>query len=250
MKTIPSSKNHLPKFIGSVTKLRNLSLENGVFADRWKVIILRPLLKKSGLELDFSNYRPVSNLPFLSKVIEKIATSQVVDYCFSIGKYPKHQSAYLKNWSYETAFLYLVNNILWSMEAKNNAVVVAMDLSAVFDTVDHDILLQLLENRYEINGNVIKWFDSYLRPRSFKVNINDKYSSERSLDFSVPEGSADGPVFYNLYAAPLVDVIPEDIDLIGFADDHTLMKSLIPGDVMAETTCISELEECMFSVNK
>ena len=166
-------KNHLPKFIGSVTKLINLSLEYGVFADRWKVAILRPLLKKSGLELVCSNYRPVSNLPFLSKVVEKIATSQVVDHCFSIRKYPKHQSACLKNRSCETTLLYLVNNILWSMEAKNIVVVVAMDLSAAFDTVDHDILLQLLENRYGISGNVIKWFDSYLRPRSFKVNIND-----------------------------------------------------------------------------
>ena len=132
-----------------------MSLEHGVFADRWTVAILRPLLKKSGLELVCSNY-----LPFLSRVVEKIATSQVVDHCFSIGKYPKHQSAYLKNQSCETALLYLVNNILWSMEAKNISVVVAMDLSAACDTVDHDILLQLLENWYGISGNVIKWFET------------------------------------------------------------------------------------------
>ena len=243
-------KDNLPKFVGSITKIVNLSLEHGVFADKWKVAILRPLLKKSGLELVCSNYRPVSNLPFLSKVVEKIATSQVVDHCFSVGKYPKHQSAYLKNRSCETALLYLVNSILWSMEAKDIAVVVAMDLSAAFDTVDHDILLQLLENQYGISGNAIKWFDSYLRPRSFKVNINDKYSSERSLDFSVPQGSAGGPVFYNLYAAPLVDIIPEEIDLIGFADDHTLIKSFTPGTENAETVCRSELEACMSSVNK
>ena len=100
----------------------------------------------------------------------------------------------------------MVNNILWSMEANNIVIVVAMDPSAAFDMVDHDILLQLVENRYGISGNIIKWFDSYLRPRSFKVNINDKYSSERPLDFSVP--------------------------------------------VIAETNCISELEECISSVNK
>ena len=76
------------------------------------------------------------------------------------------------------------------------------------------------------------------------------YSSERSLDFSVPQGSTGRPVFYNLYVAPLADVIPEDIDLIGFADDHTLLKSFTSGDVMAETTCISELEKCMSSINK
>ena len=80
-----------------------------------------------------------------------------------------------------------------------------------------------------MSGNALNWFDSYLRTRSFKVNINDKYSSKRPLDFSVPQGSAGGPVLYILYADPLVDIIPDSIDLTGFADDHTLMKTFKPG---------------------
>ena len=146
----------------------------------------------------------------MSKIVEKIATTQVVDHCFALGKYPKHHSAHLKNQSCETALLYLANNILWSIGTKNNVVVGAIYHSA-FDTVNHDMLQQLLENWYGIRGNVIKWFDSYLKPRSLKVNIINKYL-DRSLDFLVPQGLAGGPVFYLLYVAALVKIIPEGIE--------------------------------------
>ena len=161
-------KKSIEEFLPSITKLINISLTEGVFARKWKTAILRPLLKKIGLDLICKNYRPVSNLPFLSKVVEKIVTEQVLDHCFKHDLYPDHQSAYVKNRSCETAILNLVNNILWSMERKKIEVVVALDLSAAFDTVDHDILLDLLQNKYRLGGTALKWFDSYLRPRDFQ----------------------------------------------------------------------------------
>jgi hypothetical protein len=87
-----------------ITRIINLSLEHGVFAENWKTSIIRPLLKKQGLELVTSNYRPVSNLPFLSKVLEKAALQQFVSYSDNNHLMPDYQSAYRKFFSCETAY--------------------------------------------------------------------------------------------------------------------------------------------------
>ena len=80
------------------------------------------------------------------------------------------------------------------MEEQCITAVLALDLSAAFDTVDHDILLQILRNQYGIDGKALKWYDSYLHPRSCMVQVKGETSAQQPLEFSVPQGSCGGPV--------------------------------------------------------
>ena len=93
--------------------------------------------------------------------------------------------------------------MLWAMERKSVTAMVVMDLSAAFNTVDHDILLSVLENKFGIKDLALKWFESYLRPRSCKVSINSAYSTEKQLPFNVPQGSCAGPSLFLAYGSIL-----------------------------------------------
>ena len=238
-------KEVLPNCISAITKLVNLSLES-VFADNWKSAIVRPLIKKIGLDLVFKSFRPVSNLSFVSKLVEKAALKQFLDHCYDYNLIPDHQSAYRENHSCETAVIKLVNEILWCMENQKILTCIFMDLSAAFDTVDHDILLSILEQQYGISDNALAWYDSYLRPREFKVCVKNCYSKPRSLQFSVPQGSASGANIFTAYCSSIQQVIPKDISLQGFADDHFIYKLMTPGK--DDHLVIQQLERTMITV--
>ena len=124
------------------------------------------------------NYRSVSNLSFLSKILEKCALLQFNNHCIVNNLLPDYQSAYREHFSCETALVKLVDDMLWNMEEQKVTAVVAIDLSVAFDTVDHDVLLDVLNNRFGLEGNTYNWIDSYLRPRKFIVNIGQSYSEE------------------------------------------------------------------------
>ena len=125
----------------SLAKIINTSLEHGTFVSSWKVAIIRPLLKKVGLDLISSNYRPVSNLVFLSKVLEKVVLEQFTTYCDTHRLIPDNQSAYRKNFSYETSIIKVVNDVLWNFENQEVCAMCMIDLSVAFNMVDHQILL-------------------------------------------------------------------------------------------------------------
>ena len=118
-----------------------------------------------------TNYRPVSNLQVISKIVEKVTLDQFTLHCNKNSLLPNYQSAYMKYYSCETSLVKLVNNILWAMERQLVTVVVILDLSAAFDTVNHDLLLEVLEKQYGIVGTARQWYTSYLKPRMFKVGI-------------------------------------------------------------------------------
>ena len=238
----------LPKVITLITKIVNLSLGDGLFCREWKTAVVRPLLKKLGLELIFSNFRPVSNLTFISKVIEGCMLLQVSHHCDEYQLQPDYQSAYREHYSCETAILKVSNDILWGMESQSITALVMLDLSAAFDMVDHDILLSILSNKYGIRGKALQWFDQYLRPRSFKVTINGVYSNDRDLTVSVPQGSCAGANIFNLYCSPLQEVVPEDLQLSGFADDHSIRKAFKASNRQDETNTIAKLQECLISI--
>ena len=200
-------KEILPSVIEPITRNVNNSLQQGIFSKLWKVAVIRPLLKKIGLELTTSNYGPISNLTFLSKVVEKAALNQLVAHFDNNNLMPDYQSAYRANRNCEKVILKLVNDSLWAMENKYVTAMVTIDLSVAFNTVDHDILLNTLHCKFGISDNAIKWENSYLRPISCKVNIKNSYSSERQLHFSISQGSVAGPVLYLAYASTLEEVI-------------------------------------------
>ena len=161
---IPTSlfKEILLAVAPSLAKIINISLEHGIFAAAWKIAIIRPLLKKVGLDLISSNYRPVSNLVFLSKVLEKAVLEQFITYCDTHRLIPDYQLAYRKNFSCETSIIKVVNDVLWNFENQEVCAMCMIDLSTAFNTVDHQILLQVLQSRFRVLGSALAWFESYL----------------------------------------------------------------------------------------
>ena len=168
---------------------------------------------------------------------------------------PDYQSAYWGNYSCKTSLLRVTNDVLWAMKHKQVTAMIKMDLSVAFDRADHNILLEVLNKKFGIEGTPLQWFTSYLRPRSCKVNISLNYSNEKQLQFSIPLGSCAGPTAYIAYASTMREIpslskpTPEEqIALDGFADDHSVKKEFTPAKWEDELKCIHDLEHCMGEV--
>ena len=146
-------KDGLHDILPVITNVVNASLKKGSFANAWKTATIRPLLKKPDLDLVPKNYRPVSNLSFISKVVEKAMLQQFSVHCEANLLMPDYQSAQRTNYSCETGITRLVNYILWAMGNQNVAALSTIDLSAAFDTVDHNTLLEVLKVKFGISIN-------------------------------------------------------------------------------------------------
>ena len=141
-----------------------------------------PLLKKVNADSDiFQNFRPVSNLKLLSKLVEKAVFVQLSEYLVNNELHEVFQSSYKSFHSTETSLLRVQNDILQSLDKKEWVIFVLLDLSAAFDTIGHDILLFRPTERFGIGGNVLLWFKSYLSSRSQFVNINGTYPSTHNV---------------------------------------------------------------------
>ena len=133
------------------------------------------------------------------------------------------QTAYKKHHSCETALVRVQNDILKSINNKQCVVLLLLDLSAAFDTVDHKILLERLRSRFVMRGKALAWLQSYLTDRSLSVQIGGFTSSVRPLRLGVPHGSVLGSLLYLLYTAPLGDLIrSHDMEFHLYADDTQL----------------------------
>ena len=122
----------------------------------------------------------------------------------------------------ETILVKMANDILWTMEDQCITMMVILDLSVAFDTVDHDILLKVLENQSGVTDTALSWFNNYLRSRSFKVCIGDEYSDSQKLSFGVPQGSCSGANIFTCYCSLIDKEVPESVSINGYAGDHSL----------------------------
>ena len=129
-------KEILDSCISTIMKIVNISLTTGQFCDQWVTAIVKPLLKKLGLELTNKNYRPVSNLCFITKQVEKCMLNQLLDHCNNNNLLPDFQSAYHQHYSTETSLINITNDILWGMENQEVTTMLILDLSVAFDMVD------------------------------------------------------------------------------------------------------------------
>mgnify|MGYP003547058831 FL=1 len=210
-----------------ITKIVNLSLSEGIFPSIFKLAHVRPLLKKPSLPTDdFNNYRPISNLNFISKILEKVVSLRVQSHLSSNSLYLPFQSAYRSFHSTETALLKVHNDICSAMDKQKVTSLILLDLSAAFDTVDHSILLNRLSNWFGLDQTALNWFISYLSSRSQAVTISDTLSSFCHLTCGVPQGSVLGPLLFTLYTTPLGSVISKNsLDYHLYADDTQLYIS-------------------------
>ncbi len=147
----------------SITSIVNCSLHNGVVPTGLKQAVIQPLLKKPNLDpLELNNYRPISKLPCLAKILEKVVYSQLMSFLSRHEIFDKFQSGFRVGHSTESALLRVVNDLRIIRDAGNAAALILLDLSAAFDTIDHVILIKRLSHLVGIRGTVLEWFKSYL----------------------------------------------------------------------------------------
>ena len=243
---------HIDSIIDSIAGIVNDSLTSGIMPQCFRKAIISPLLKKSNLDPNtLKNYRPVSNLSFVSKIIEKAVFSQINDHLIDNSLYEKHQSAYRKGHNTETALIKITNDLLSSADEKKISIIALLDLSAAFDTIDHTILINRLHNYFGFEGTVLKWFKSYLYNRTQYVKIGNTESSHAFLPFGVPQGSVLGPILYTLYTVPLGSIIRKhDLHYHMYADDTQIYLAIEPKNVsnlvFSLEKCIDEVKNWMF----
>ena len=212
------------------------------------LLFQKPLIKKPDGGCELKNYRPVSNLPFISKIIEKVIVEQLTNYKSDNNLGEELQSAYKKGHSTETALLKVYDNILQQMDNQQVVLLMLLDLSAAFDTVDHTILLNRLEKSFGITGKALAWIRSYLTNRSQYVSINGSKSHSVKLDCCVPQGSLLGAGFYCDYSSPIGRLILLLLLLFHcYADDTQLTESVNPNDV--QQMAVKKMESSFTEIN-
>ena len=227
-----------------ITRIINISLSSGVVPETFKTAHIVPLLKKSSLDRnDLKNYRPIANLPFLDKVLERIAAAQLKTYLDKHNMFPLNQSAYRQFHSTETALLKVMDDLLIAVDEGLEVILILLDFSSAFDTLDHDTLTCRLEADYHIKGTALKWIESYLKGRSQKIVVEGSTSKPFPLPWGVPQGSVVGPLFFILYSGPLGQIINlhRGVQHAIYADDTQMYLIMRQSD---RSESIERLKDC------
>ena len=158
------------------------------------------------MDLIFGSFRPVSNLTFLSKLIECVAAVQLMDMAQQTGNYEELQSVYRNHHSTEMALLKVKTDILENMDNGRVNFLIMLDLSAAFDTISFNFLTNRLQHRFGMNGTVLTWITNYLKGCVQRVVVNNTHSDLVNLTHGVPQGSVLRPLLFSLFILPLGDI--------------------------------------------
>ena len=218
---------------------RDISFENSyVWSDMYngtkdkspvKIGSVKPLLKKPGLDSEVpGNYRPISNLNNISKILERLFLRNIIDHVSSSPSFNSSQSAYRKDHSTETALLRLLNDIYCAADKKSRSLLmILLDPSAAFDTLDISTLIRRLEHTFGIVRPALSWIKSYLMNRSQFVRVGANRSAEVFCEYGVSQGLVLGPLLFTLYIAPVANVITSHgVSHLQYADDTQLYIAL------------------------
>ena len=221
--SIPSDILHVIKnyIADPLSKIINLSFVKGIYIDNLKIAKTIPIFKDKGSNLDCSNYRPISLLSNINKIIEKLMHSRLYNFLSIHNCIYDHQFGFRKNHSTNHALLNLTEEIRDALDNNSFAAGVFVDLQKAFDTVDHTILLNKL-NYYGIRGLANNWFKSYLSNRKQYVSINGFESDVAIMKYGVPQGSVLGPLLFIIYINDLNSAI-KYCSIRHFADDTNLL---------------------------
>ena len=227
-------------------KIVSLNLTCGTVPIAFKKAVVKPLIKRPNIDPEvLANYRPVSSkLPYLSKILERAVADQMQANLDTNGLHVKFQSAYRRGNSTETALLRILNDLLVMIDGGNNAVLVLLDLTAAFDTLDHTLLLQRLYAEIGLDGSALDWFSSYLSCRSQQVLVGHALSAETPFLCGVQQEWVLGPLLFSLYNRQLADLIHKlCIDYNLFADDSELY-SCLPPEPESALSALRNVESC------
>lgn len=181
-----------------LTYIFNLSIRGGVFCSDWKIARVTPAYKDRGSKSDMNNYRPISCITHIAKILERLINKQVMDYLTKYSFISEDQSAYRTKYSTVTALHRVTEDWLSALNESQQIAVIYLDTKKCFDSIDHEILLEKLKC-YGIKCNELQWFKSYLSRRTQKVFMENRYSDEGVLKYGVPQGSILGPTLFLLY---------------------------------------------------
>ena len=181
-----------------IAQLINQSLKEGSL-DGVKWSVIDPLLKKFGLDSDvWKNYRPVNNLVFFSKLIERVAGHRLDEHMHRNNLHEASAYAYKQYHNTETMMVGITDEVLRGFDQNKATIVIFLDLSAAFDTIDIEKVLQIMHDEIGVGGTALEWFRSFLSGRTQKVKINGEYSESLEVPCGAPQGSVLGPKIFNI----------------------------------------------------
>lgn len=232
----------LPVTLTAITAIVNKSMETGIFPDQWKIAVVKPIPKIQNPN-DYKDLRPISILSVISKIMEKVVCMQITQYLEANNILPKKQSGFRKSHSTATALLDVVDNVLAAQDVDEGTILVLLDFSRAFDTIDTSLLLSKLAF-YGFDSLSVKWFHSYLIGRKQYVKIcngdgTDSVSSIKPVTRGVPQGSILGPTLFCLYCADIIDRI-KNCNYQIYADDIQLYLSFKTNETSIAVNKVNE----------